>query len=150
MDLFHKKEQRASTVALILISMVLVLFSYCRSVSRLDSYSDSVLYLVQVRTRDLYIYSFLPFITFGPAVVSILLKSIFDFENEIFDDVLGIFSGLSGFFNSMAYFFQRMNLRKMSVIRRSTECYESMTDDRAWARSDATYNGAAFNHEVDN
>ena len=97
-----------STMVPLIASLSLILFLYWKSVCLLREHSDIVLAAIQLRARDLYIYSFATILTIGPSIVYYTLKLIYitaDFNP--WDKIAYSTIGLGGFANSLVYFFQR-------------------------------------------
>ena len=97
-----------STMVPLIVPLSLILFLYWKSVCLLREHSDIVLAAIQLRARDLYIYSFVTMLTIGPTIVYYALRLIYvtaDFNP--WDKIAYSTVGLGGFANSLVYFFQR-------------------------------------------
>ena len=107
---------------LIGFSLIFIAIYYCKSIFIVRTHSDMMLSAVQINTRDLYIYTFLPVMTYGPAILNIFK------DNETLVDLQRVLVGLSGFLNAVAYMFQRM--RSSEVDRISVESLEDYTETK--------------------
>ena len=124
--------------AVFAIITILITFFYCRSASLIKSYSRIMRSAIQIRLRDVYIYSFLPLIHLGVGQSSTyffdvcLFSSCSEQEWQVLSIVIEIAQclvGLTGFTNTMVFFVQRMKSSEEGN-RTSIERLESLIREK--------------------
>ena len=98
------------TLSFLLIPLMFVIICYLKSVYLLKLHSDIILSAIQLKVKDVYIYTFVQIFTYIPTIVFFVLRlTYYNTDFGAWGTLPGFFLGLSGFANCFVYFFKRLN-----------------------------------------
>ena len=105
-----------------LICLMIITVFYCKS-SKLVSkmYSRMMSSAIQVKTKDLYIYSYLRLFMFGPVIMYMGLTILYPSYSSTLQCISTLLLGFAGFTNVLVYFVQRRRFAMSGRI--SMECF---------------------------
>ena len=103
--------RKVVTAILVPVPVIIILFLYWKSARLLKELSDDVLISMQLKAKDLYIYSFMTIFTCGPLGVYLTLQIMnVDTSGKLWSVLLPCTTSLGGLSNSLIYFLQRKSL----------------------------------------